>query len=80
MAFGAVEALSLVDALVEEGELGDYHLLAAARGDLLERVGKFDEARVEFKRAERAAPNVRDKRVMRERARKLAGSRSGGLS
>ena len=44
MAYGPAAGLELVDALVEEGSLNGYHLLPAVRGDLLERLGRVDEA------------------------------------
>lgn len=80
MAFGAAEALPLVDALVNEAVLKDYHLLPAARGDLLEKVGRLEEARTEFERAALLALNVRDKLLMRERAQKLSKSARRALS
>lgn len=72
MAFGAEEALRLVNALVESGALADYPLLPAARGDLLEKVGRSAEAQAEFERAAALAPNPRDKTLMRARAARLA--------
>ena len=55
MAHGPAAGLELVDALVEDavqgGALRDYHLLPAARGDLLEKLGRTVEARAEFLRA-----------------------------
>src|SRR5260370_20653295 len=51
MAFGPAAGLELVDALVAELSLRDYHLLPSVRGDLLTKVGRYDEARGEFERA-----------------------------
>ena len=44
-------ALELVDALLGEPSLEGYHLLPSVRGDLLAKLGRFDEARAEFERA-----------------------------
>ena len=74
MAFGAQAGLDLVDRLVEEPALRNYHFLPAVRGDLLEKLGRFDEARVEFERASALTRNAREQRLMRERAAKCGPS------
>src|SRR5207244_10210205 len=51
MAFGPAAGLEIVDALVSEPTLKAYHLLPSVRGDLLAKLGRFDEARAEFERA-----------------------------
>src|SRR5262249_7089273 len=51
MAFGAAAGLKLVDALTLEPSLKGYHLLPSVRGDLLRKLGRFDEACAEFQRA-----------------------------
>src|ERR671931_578405 len=48
MAFGPSAGLELVDALTSEPSLRDYHLLPSVRGDLLARLGRFDEACAEL--------------------------------
>jgi RNA polymerase sigma factor (sigma-70 family) len=48
MAFGAAAGLEVVDALSEEGALENYHLLPSVRGDLLQKLGRMEEARAEF--------------------------------
>src|SRR6185437_14052441 len=48
MAFGPAAGLALVDTLLDEKSLKEYHLLPAVRGDLLEKLGLFAEARQEF--------------------------------
>ena len=45
MAEGPAAGLELVDALAAEPALKDYHLLPSVRGDLLERLGRTEEAR-----------------------------------
>jgi predicted RNA polymerase sigma factor len=51
MAFGPAVGLELVDVLTFEPSLENYHLLPSVRGDLLSKLGRFDEARLEFERA-----------------------------
>jgi len=67
-AFGPAEGLELVDGLVAEGALDGYHLLRAVRGDLLEQLGRQDEARAEFTRAAEMAGNERERALLRQRA------------
>jgi RNA polymerase sigma-70 factor, ECF subfamily len=64
MAFGPEAGLELVDALACEPALRDYHLLPTVRGDLLARLGRDDEARVEFHRAASLARNARERAVL----------------
>ncbi len=65
---GPVAALALVDALRDAAQLRDYGLLYAVRGDLLEQLGRRDEARGEFERAASLATNARDRELMHARA------------
>ena len=66
---GAAEAaLQVVDGLVRDGHLDGYHLLPAVRGDLLERLGRVDEAGLEFQRAAALTENQRERAVLLERA------------
>ena len=62
MAFGPGAGLELVDALVSEPSLKGYHLLPSVRGDLLQKLGRLDEARVEFERAAALTRNARERR------------------
>jgi RNA polymerase sigma-70 factor (ECF subfamily) len=64
MAFGPEAALGLVDDLRSEPALTDYHLLPTVRGDLLEKLGRPDEAREEFARAASLAQNARERAVL----------------
>ncbi|MEV4536144.1 sigma-70 family RNA polymerase sigma factor [Asanoa sp. NPDC049518] len=66
MAFGPERGLAIVDALA--GELPDYHLLPAVRGDLLRRLGRDAEARTEFARAAELARNAKERDVLLARA------------
>jgi RNA polymerase sigma factor (sigma-70 family) len=74
MAFGPAAGLELVDALTAEPTLAGYHLLPSVRGDLLARLGRFDEASTEFERAASLTRNVRERELLLERARASAGS------
>jgi RNA polymerase sigma factor (sigma-70 family) len=72
MAFGPASGLELVDALVDEPALSAYHLLPSVRGDLLEKLNRYGEARDEFDRAASLTNNARDRALLRERAAKCA--------
>jgi RNA polymerase sigma-70 factor (ECF subfamily) len=67
MAYGPAAALEIVDALRNELRLRDYHLLPSVRGDLLERLGRFEEARAEFSHAASLAGNARERSLLLER-------------
>jgi RNA polymerase sigma-70 factor (ECF subfamily) len=67
MAFGPEAGLELVDAVASEPALRDYHLLPAARGALLLRMGRNAEARVEFERAASLTHQERERAVLIER-------------
>ena len=68
MAFGPGAALELVDGLCVEPRLKSYALLPSVRGDLLEKVGRFDEARTEFTRAAGLTQNARERKLLLGRA------------
>ncbi|HQR37995.1 MAG TPA: RNA polymerase sigma factor [Blastocatellia bacterium] len=68
MAFGPAAGLELVDRLADEPALASYHLLPGVRGDLLEKLGRLEEARVEFERAASLTRNTRERDVLLERA------------
>jgi RNA polymerase sigma factor (sigma-70 family) len=68
MAFGPAAGLALVDALRDEPLLRHYHLLPSARGDLLGRLGRHDEAREEFERAASLTRNMRERDLLLQRA------------
>jgi len=73
MAFGPQEGLELVDELISEPSLEGYHLLPSVRGDLLAKLSRFVEAREEFERAAALTRNGRERELLSERARLLAG-------
>jgi len=68
MAFGPAEGLAIVDALVSEPALRGYHLLPAVRGDFLAKLGRHDEARAEFERAASLTRNMRERKLLLDRA------------
>jgi len=68
MAFGPAAGLALVEALASEPLLKDYHLLPGVRGDLLAKLGRFDEARAELERAAALARNARERELLLDRA------------
>jgi predicted RNA polymerase sigma factor len=65
---GPAAGLELVEALASERLLKAYHLLPAVRGDLLDQLGRFDEARAEFERAASLTRNARERDVLLGRA------------
>lgn len=67
MAYGPAAALEIVDVLRNESRLREYHLLPSVRGDLLERLGRFEEARAEFSHAVSLASNARERTLLLER-------------
>jgi RNA polymerase sigma factor (sigma-70 family) len=68
MAQGPAAGLELVDALAAEPALKDYHLLPSVRGDLLERLGRREEARAEFAKAASLTRNEPERELLLERA------------
>ncbi len=71
MAEGAERGLAQIDDLDSSGLLRDYHLLPAARADLLRRLGRYDEAKVEYEQALRLAQNDQEQRFLRMRLGEL---------
>jgi predicted RNA polymerase sigma factor len=65
---GPAAGLALLDALAAEPALARYHLLPSARADLLEQLGRFDEARQAFERAASLAANARQRERLEARA------------
>ncbi|HEY4648266.1 MAG TPA: RNA polymerase sigma factor [Gemmatimonadales bacterium] len=75
MAFGPEAGLELADALQTEKSLKTYHLLPAVRGDLLLKLGRFDEARSELQRAASLTRNERERTLLLEKAEDLTSRR-----
>ena len=69
MAYGPAAGLELVDRLASEPALRNYHLLPSVRGDLLARLERHAEARIEFERAAALTSNERERELLLARAR-----------
>ncbi len=69
MAFGPAIGLELVDKLLSEPALENYHLLPSVRGDLLVKLNRLAEAQLEFERAASLTRNERERILLCERAR-----------
>ncbi|MGA8435324.1 MAG: RNA polymerase sigma factor [Methyloceanibacter sp.] len=68
MLFGPAAGLELVDTLISEPALKTYHLLPSVRGDLLQKLGRLNEARAEFERAAALTQNEREHKLLLDRA------------
>lgn len=68
MSDGPAAGLALVDALVDEPTLRDYHWLPSVRADFLAKLGRWDEARAELERAASLTRNLREQQLLLERA------------
>ena len=71
MAFGPAAGLELVDALTTDPALAGYHLLPSVRGDLLAKLGRFEEARAEFTRAASLTQNSRERELLHKKREAL---------
>jgi RNA polymerase sigma factor (sigma-70 family) len=71
MAFGPAAGLEIIDALRAEKSLQNYQWLPSVRGDLLAKLGRTEEARVEFERAAGLASNARERELLLRRAQEL---------
>jgi RNA polymerase sigma factor (sigma-70 family) len=72
MAEGPEAALSIVEHLAHEPVLKNYHLLESVRGDLLKKLGRYQEARAAFEAAAALAGNQRERDLLRRRAAEAA--------
>lgn len=68
MAYGPAAGLLITEELEAQGALRSYHLLPSVRGDLLTKLGRYQEARGEFERAAALTRNAREKRLLLDRA------------
>ena len=71
MAFGPAAGLEIVDALAAEPALRQYHLLPSVRGDLLAKLGRFEEARREIERAAALTRNTKERDLLLQRVATL---------
>src|SRR5215211_6251283 len=72
MAEGPQAALAIVDTLVHEPTLKSYHLLGSVRGDLLHRLGRYQEARAALEAAAELTSNRREQDLLKRRAAEAA--------
>ncbi len=73
MAFGPAAGLEIVEPLRRDPALARYHLLPSVVGDLLHRLGRFEEARAEFARAATLTSNATEQALLRARASTMTG-------
>jgi len=78
MAFGPEAGLELLDAISAEPALRGYHLLPSVRGDLLEKLGRREEAAAEFERAAALTENARERELLSRRAGACRRAQGGG--
>lgn len=77
MVEGAEAALDIIESLSDEPALKDYHLLPSVRGDLLYKLGRYDEARRAFEAAAALAENKRERDFLMRRAGEAAAAATG---
>jgi RNA polymerase sigma-70 factor (ECF subfamily) len=73
MVAGPAEGLRRIDALAAGGALADYHLLPAARADLLRRLGRLSEAAAAYRQALALVGNQSDRRFLQRRLNEVTG-------
>jgi RNA polymerase sigma factor (sigma-70 family) len=78
MAFGPAAGLEIVEGLRSEKSLQSYHLLPSVRGDLLEKLGRFEEAAGEYRCAASLTRNEREQALLLRRAAASAALASAG--
>ena len=71
---GPEAGLALIDRIVADGELRTYHLLPAARGDMLRRLGRRSEAAEAYRQAHDLAGTEAERRYLERRLDETAGS------
>lgn len=67
MAYGPAAGLAIADALQNDPQLQNYHLLPNVRADFLMKLGRWSEAKTEFERAAAMTQNAREQRFLAER-------------
>ncbi|WP_410770354.1 RNA polymerase sigma factor [Fontibacillus sp. BL9] len=80
MAFGPGIGLEIVDTLVTEPSMKEYHLLPSVRGDFLFKLGRLREAAEEFKRAASLTSNARERAILLKRASDCVSGMEGSNS
>jgi RNA polymerase sigma-70 factor (ECF subfamily) len=69
---GPLAGLALVDAILERGDLADYHLAHSARADLCRRLGRMVEARASYERALALTRQEPERRFLERRLGELS--------
>jgi RNA polymerase sigma-70 factor (ECF subfamily) len=69
---GPLSGLKLIDAILERGDLVDYHLAHSARGELCRRLGQTADARAAFERALDLAKQEPERRFIQRRLSDLS--------
>jgi len=77
MADGPERGLALIEELAVAGDLDDYHLLHAARADLLRRLGSSKEAAESYQRALALVTNASERRFLERRLREVQTGQAG---
>lgn len=70
---GPQAGLALVDSILADGDLDDYHLAHSARADLCRRLGRIDDARASYARALDLTRQEPERRFLQRRLTELAG-------
>jgi RNA polymerase sigma-70 factor (ECF subfamily) len=73
MVAGPADGLRRIEALAASGALADYHLLPAARADLLRRLGRLPEAAAAYRQALALVGNQSDRRFLQRRLNEVTG-------
>ena len=73
---GPLAGLGLIDAILEHGDLADYHLAHSARADLCRRLGRFAEARTSYERALALTRQEPERRFLERRLAELSDGAS----
>jgi RNA polymerase sigma-70 factor (ECF subfamily) len=68
---GPEAGLRLIDAILAQGELADYHLAHSARADLCRRLGRAEEARSSYEKALALTQQEPERRFLEKRLREL---------
>jgi RNA polymerase sigma-70 factor (ECF subfamily) len=76
MAEGPDAALAIINRLLDDGDLENYHLLHAVRADLLRRIGSGNEAAKSYLRAIELVSNDQERSYLQQRLRELEGGRT----
>jgi RNA polymerase sigma-70 factor (ECF subfamily) len=70
---GPSAGLTIIDAILERGDLKDYHLAHSARADLCRRLGRTAEARASYQRALELTKQEPERRFLKRRLEEVAG-------